>query len=76
MAKEMARCLNVENADIFRHEDDGATIVVVAYAEPGVPDHIVGERLTTEGDNISGMVWRTRRAARMGLPPKPWRHGL
>jgi signal transduction histidine kinase len=66
VAEEMARCLNVENADILRYEDDGATIVAVAgYAEPGVPDHTVGERLTTEGDNISSKVWRTQRAARM-----------
>jgi signal transduction histidine kinase len=66
VAEEMARCLNVENADLFRYEDDGATIVAVAtFAEPGVPDHTVGERLSTEGDNISSKVWRTGRAARM-----------
>jgi signal transduction histidine kinase len=66
VAEEMARCLNVENADVFRYEDDGATIVAVAtFAEPGVPDHTVGERLSTEGDNISSKVWRTGRAARM-----------
>jgi signal transduction histidine kinase len=66
VAKEMARCLDMENADVFRYEDNGATIVAVAaFAEPGVPDHTVGERLTTEGDNISSKVWRTKRAARM-----------
>lgn len=66
VAQEMARCLDVENADVFRDEDNGATIVAVAaFAGPGVPDHSVGERLTTEGDNISSMVWRTKRAARM-----------
>jgi signal transduction histidine kinase len=66
VAQEMARCLNMENADVFRYEDDGATIVAVAaFAEPGVADHSVGERLTTEGDNISSKVWRTKRAARM-----------
>src|ERR1700738_3217280 len=66
VAQEMARCLNVENADVFRYEENGATIVAVAaFAEPGVPDHSVGERLTTEGDNISSKVWRTQRAARM-----------
>jgi hypothetical protein len=36
VAEEMARCLNVENADVFRYEDDGATIVAVAaFAERG-----------------------------------------
>jgi GAF domain-containing protein len=66
VAAEMARCLDVENADVFRYEDRGATIVAVAtFAEPGVPDHAVGERLSTEGDNISSTVWRTTRAVRM-----------
>lgn len=66
VAQEMARCLDVENADVFRYQDNGAAIVVVAaFAAPGVPDHFVGERLTTEGDNISSVVWRTKRAARM-----------
>jgi hypothetical protein len=51
VAAEMARRLDVENADVFRYEDDGATIVAVAaFAEPGVPDHSIGERLTTEGE--------------------------
>jgi GAF domain len=40
-------------------------VAVAAYAEPGIPDHSVGERLTTEGDNISSKVWHTQRAARM-----------
>jgi hypothetical protein len=56
----------VENANVFRYEDDGMTMVAVAaFAESGVPDHAVGQRLTAEGDNISSMVWRTERAARM-----------
>jgi hypothetical protein len=44
-----ARCLNVENAYVFRYEDDGAkSVSVAAFAKAGVPDHPVGERLTTE----------------------------
>jgi signal transduction histidine kinase len=66
VAQELARCLEVEYADVFRYEDDGATIVAVGvFAGPGVPDHAVGERLTIEGDNTSSKVWGTRRAARM-----------
>jgi len=50
---------------ITRYEDNGAAIVVVAaFAEPGIPDHAVGDRLTTEGDNLSSTVWRTHWPAR------------
>jgi signal transduction histidine kinase len=66
VAEEMADCLNVGNAEVFRYEDDGAAIVVVAtYAAPGVPHPSVGERLTTEGENLSGRVFRTRQTTRM-----------
>ena len=66
VAEEMAGCLNVGNAEVLRFEDDGAAIVVVAsYAEPGVPHLSLGERLSTEGDNVAAMVSRTRQSARM-----------
>jgi signal transduction histidine kinase len=66
VAEEMAECLNVGSAEVFRYEDAGAAIVVVAsYGMPGVPHLEVGERLSTEGDNVSAMVLRTRQAARM-----------
>jgi signal transduction histidine kinase len=66
VAEEMAGCLNVGNAEVLRYEDDGAVIVVAAsYAAPGVPHLLLGERLCTEGDNVSAMVLRTRQAARM-----------
>jgi PAS domain S-box-containing protein len=66
VAEEMAECLNVGSAEVFRYEDAGAAIVVVAsYGMPGVPHLEVGERLSTEGDNVSAKVLRTRQAARM-----------
>ena len=66
VAEEMAGCLNVGNAEVLRFEDDGAAIVVVAsYAEPGVPHLSLGERLSTEGDNVAATVLRTRQSARM-----------
>jgi PAS domain S-box-containing protein len=66
VAEEMAGCLNVGNAEVLVFEDDCAAVVVVAsYAVPGEPHLEVGERLSTEGDNVSRMVLRTRRAARM-----------
>ena len=65
VAEEMAGCLNVENADVFRYEDDGAAVVVASYAAPGVAHHSVGERLTLEGDNVSSTVLAAGRPARM-----------
>jgi signal transduction histidine kinase len=66
VAEEMARCLNVENAEVHRFETDSAGSVVVAcYAESGVPHIPVGERRTFEGENVSGQIWRTGRPARM-----------
>jgi signal transduction histidine kinase len=66
VAEEMVRCLDVDNADVFRYEADSAAIVVVAsHSQHGVRRLTVGERLTLEGDNVPAMVLRTRRAARM-----------
>jgi signal transduction histidine kinase len=66
VAEEMAECLNVGSAEVFRYEEAGAAIVVVAsYGMPDVPHLEVGERLSTEGDNVSAEVLRTRQAARM-----------
>ena len=66
VAEEMAGCLNVGNAEVLRYEDEGAAIVVVAsYAEPGVPHLALGERLSTDGDNVAAMVLRARQSARV-----------
>jgi PAS domain S-box-containing protein len=66
VADEMAGCLNVGNAEVFRYEDDGAAVVVVAsHAAPGMPKFSAGERLTSEGDNVSAIVFRRGTAARM-----------
>jgi signal transduction histidine kinase len=66
VAEEMADCLNTGNAEVFRYENEGAAILVVAsYAAPGMPKFSVGERLTSEGDNVSAMVFRRGKAARM-----------
>ena len=66
VAEEMAGCLKVGNAEVLRFEDDGTAIVVVAfYAATGVPHLLLGEHLSTEGDNVAGEVVRTRQSARM-----------
>jgi PAS domain S-box-containing protein len=66
VAEEMSRCLNVPHAEVFRYEDDGAAIVIVAcYAEAGTYGWHAGERLTLEGDNVAAAVFRSRRPFRM-----------
>jgi signal transduction histidine kinase len=66
VAEEMARCLNVENAEVHRYDDDGAgSVVVASFAEPGAPSVPLGEHRTFEGQNVSGPVLRTGRPARM-----------
>jgi signal transduction histidine kinase len=66
VAAEMARCFNVNNAQVLRFERDGAEIVVVgSYSAPGQRHIALGERLTIEGDNVSAMVLRTGQAARL-----------
>lgn len=66
VAEEMAGCLDVGSAEVLRFENSGEAIVVVAcYAAAAVPHLSLGERLSTEDDNVSAQVLSTRRAARM-----------
>jgi signal transduction histidine kinase len=66
VAEEMARCLGTTDAEVFRYDQDGGAVVVVAaYSGPGVPRMTVGERMALEGDGVSARVLGTRRPARM-----------
>jgi PAS domain S-box-containing protein len=65
VAEEMARCLNVENAEVCRYDPDGTVVVVASYAAPGEPHLPVGDRLTLEGDNVAASVLKTGRPARI-----------
>ena len=64
VAEEMARCLRVVHAMVLRSEPDGAVVVAV-YDERLSRRLPVGERLTLEGDNVTGGVLRTGRVVRM-----------
>jgi PAS domain S-box-containing protein len=65
VAEEMARCLNVGSAAVLVYEPGSAATVVASFAEPGEPSIPAGERVTLEGDNVSAMVLRSGRPARM-----------
>jgi signal transduction histidine kinase len=62
---ELANCLDVQNASLFRYEPDGTALLVAAADEPGLQKMPVGERFSLEGENIVAMVQRTGRGARM-----------
>jgi signal transduction histidine kinase len=65
VAAELAGVLGVQNASVWRYEPDGAATLIAAYDEPGAKRMPVGQRFTLEGDNVTGMVLRTGRPARM-----------
>jgi signal transduction histidine kinase len=62
---ELADCLDVKNASLFRYEPDGTATLLAAADEPGLQKMPVGERFSLEGENIAAMVRETGRAARM-----------
>jgi signal transduction histidine kinase len=62
---ELAYCLDVQNASLFRYEPDGTALLVAAADEPGLQKMPVGERFSLDGENIAAMVQRSGRVARM-----------
>jgi signal transduction histidine kinase len=62
VAGEMAHCLDVEIAQVFRYAPDDAAILVAAYPAEGIP---VGERVRLQGDNVAARVLHTGSAARL-----------
>ena len=62
---ELADCLDVQNASLFRYEPDGTAVLVAAADEPGLQEMPVGERFSLEGESIAAMVQRSGRVARM-----------
>ena len=64
VAEEVGRLLRVEVATMFRYEGDGTATVVAGWGERDllIP---VGTRMSLEGENVSGLVLRTGRPARI-----------
>ena len=62
---ELANCLDVQNAALFRYELDGTALLVAAADEPGLQKMPVGERFSLEGESVAAAVWRAGRTARM-----------
>ena len=64
VAEEVGRLLGAPSTRLLRYEADGTANVVAAWSETGI-DIPVGTRLSLEGDNVAGSVYRTGRVARM-----------
>jgi signal transduction histidine kinase len=64
VADAVRRLLRVENARVYRYEDDGTATVVADWREPGTTIG-VGTNVTLEGANVIGQVLRTGRPARI-----------
>jgi len=62
---ELASCLDVRNAALFRYEPDGTALLLAAADEPGLQKMPVGERFSLDGENVAAMVRHGGRAARM-----------
>jgi len=65
VATELAHCLGVQNAAVYRYESDDTAILLASRVEPGSRWIPVGRRFSFQGDNINAMVYRTGRTARM-----------
>jgi GAF domain-containing protein len=61
---EVHRLLEANHTRLLRYEPDGTATAVAGRAAPGV-DIVNGERLTLEGRNVTSMVLRTGRPARI-----------
>jgi PAS domain S-box-containing protein len=65
VAAELARCLDVENAGLFRYEPDGTATLLAGQDEPDVTKTPPGTRFSLKGDNVAAMVLRSGRVARI-----------
>jgi signal transduction histidine kinase len=53
VATEMAKCLDVDKAEVFRYEDDGAAVAVACHVSPGTAQIPIGQRITSEDHKIA-----------------------
>lgn len=66
VAHELATCLGVANASLWRYEADGTATLVAAVDDPKQSGRMpVGSRWPLDGDNIVAMVAGTGRPVRM-----------
>jgi signal transduction histidine kinase len=62
---ELAHCLDVQNAALFRYEPDGTALLLAAADEPGLEKMPVGERFSLDSEGVAALVLRHSGPARM-----------
>ncbi|HEY1442149.1 MAG TPA: GAF domain-containing protein, partial [Mycobacterium sp.] len=66
VAHELARCLGVANASVWRYEPDRTITLIAACDDPAQTEPMpVGSRWLLEGENVAAIVADTGRPARM-----------
>ena len=65
VSDELARCLNVDTAAMFRFEPDGTVVLLGGYTNEKKTTAGVGRGLSLEGDRIAATVLRDGRRAPM-----------
>jgi transcriptional regulator with GAF, ATPase, and Fis domain len=65
VADELARCLDVHHATLFRLEPDGTGLLLAGHHETDGTKMLVGQRLPLDGESVAARVFRTGRPARM-----------
>jgi signal transduction histidine kinase len=65
VADELARCLDVHHATLFRYEPDGTGLLIAGHHESDGTKMVVGQRFPLDGESVTAMVFRTGRPARM-----------
>jgi signal transduction histidine kinase len=64
VARELAGCLGVRNAAVFRYEPGAAAVLLAARGESGLKTTPVGEQFSHASESVAATVLRTGRAAR------------
>ena len=72
---ELATCLDVQNAALFRYEPDGTALLLAAADEPGLQEMPVGERFSLNGQSVAAAVWTNRPRRTNGQPRLRCRDG-
>jgi signal transduction histidine kinase len=65
VAGELARCLGVHAATVYRYESDDTATLLASHDEPRLKTIRIGTRFSFQGDNINAMVYSTGCTARM-----------
>ncbi|MDT5315767.1 MAG: hypothetical protein QOE74_4787 [Mycobacterium sp.] len=65
VTEELARCLGVHHATLFRYEADGTGVLLAGHHNHERTKMVVGLSFPLDGESVAAMVLRTGRPARM-----------